>query len=651
MNVVCCFERHCRFCVAAFGIWVIACTADAAALTTQEVVQIESELGITVSASDQAALAQIVKPDGPVPQWRIDAEARIEQHRKADVNLQVLDLKGNPVEGAQVRVKLRSNAFRFGGVLTVHDLTDANGNLAAEGSSSDDWKKKVLALFNAAGLNNGFKPKLTGQHAYLPGFMEWAEQNNLPVRGHLLMWPGGGRLSDLDDVNAVAGVDFGNHLSRSSTSDFATHDVLGAVETYRYSGRTQADKDALKAEVDAEIAEWAAWWNVYEWDVINETIGNRLLQEILGYDQMAEWFNIAESNKVDSAAGLFINDFQIISAKHEDGGASYSSRKNTYFNRIDSVISNGGPITGIGFQSRFKFGHISPEMVYQRLDEFSARYPGMDLVGTEFEMKDRFSSNGDLLTYYDEATRAQMTEEILTTYFSHEQVTGLFAWDAFNGTNNPDPAKPEQALCIYNGTVKLNGLAWYYLHRIRYATDESLVTDESGQTSLRGFKGDYDITVSYGGNEYPASLALSSNQTMQVVLSVLVPESYYEEWLADYPELGGNTNVEENLFHYAFGSDPTGAAAGTNWPLHQLRSAGGSNYIDYVYTRRTDASERGLNYYIELGTNLVSGVWTNDTSRYTASGVDADAEWHTVTNRVPMVDDQLFIRPVVEYVP
>ncbi len=856
----------------------VANSAQGGSLTAAEIAQIESDLGITLSAQDITDLGAIAKP-GSSPSWRTAAEARIESYRKADLSVHVVDSVGTPVPGAQVAVKMNKNDFKFGGVVTVMDLTDASGNLSAEGSTTADWKRITTGLFNAVGLNNGFKPKLTGQHQYIPGFLTWAAGSNLDVRGHLLMWPGG------------------THLSTGSTSAYATHNVQGALDTYNASAKTQTDKDALKAEVDAEIREWVSQWDVYEWDVINETIGNHVLQDILGYDQMAEWFKIAETNKVSAGAGLYINEFKIISADHTDGGSQYAGRKSTYTSRINDVINSSGPITGVGFQSRFKYGHIDPSMVYNRLDEFATLYPNLTLAGTEFEVKDGQNVGGSP-NVYTEYTRAQMTEEIMTTYFSHDQVIGLNAWDFMSATTDVSEEKTA-ALAWYDGTVKLNGLVWYYLHRIRYTTDESLASDVSGNAAVRAFKGDYDITVSYGGSDYPATLTLSSNQTAVVVLNdvtvdpgpvptpiwvaleewgyagvadgsalnagsgtgssttgsswadkspfgvvsnqmqrwaatgaanesgfndignapyagtatgkyqisydvvsadfsnteafggkaqfgygirdatltggdrngvvlvryddtagqnkfrlsvsagsaiqqdiasgssisnlhiravydldsagsagsfigyfsvgggpetavtnslaagftletvrmhvqalnggnswqpgdvvtidnivlseqqlALTPESYYAYWLTGYPGIGATNLLDNadsdpynNLWEYAFGGDPTDGLSVGNEPTATLMEGGGTNYIDYVYLRRADAAQRGLNYFIQLNTNLVTGVWTNDFSLYATNGVAVDADWYSVTNRIPVVEDAGFIRVNVEYIP
>jgi endo-1,4-beta-xylanase len=504
-------------------------------LTPDEVAQIEGDLGIILSAQEKLDLAAIVKPVSTDP-WRSEANLRIENERKANLTVEVVDALGNPVPGAAVRAVLRRHDFKFGGVVRVMDQTDAAGNLSAAGSTVADWDRLTRALFNAVGLDNGFKPKITSQHTYLPGFMDWAAAAGLPVRGHLLIWPGGGDLEDLDNPDGVPGVDYGDHLSTASTSAYASHNVLGAVDAYKAGSRTQSDREALAAVVEAEIREWAGRWDVYQWDVINESIGNTLLQEILGFDSMVDWFRMAAEERVHPGAGLFINDFQIFSAKFETGNTSYQTRRDTYFSRIDSLLAAAAPVDGIGFQSRFKFFRdYGPETLYARMEEFAARYPDLDFAGTEFEIPDWYDYySGELVQAYDEASRARWTEEIMTLYFSHPPMTGLVAWDFINPLPDGTASAYSRALCYYGDgpggqagpLVKLNGLVWFYLHRIRYHTDATAEAGTDGRALVRGFKGDYDIEVSYEGSDYPAVATLSGDATLRVVLDDVELDGY-----------------------------------------------------------------------------------------------------------------------------
>ena len=74
--------------------------------------------------------------------------------------------------------------------------------------------------------------------------------------------------------------------------------------------------------------------------------------------------------------------------------------------------------------------------------------------------------------------------------------------------------------------------------------------------------------------------------------------------------------------------------------LAALVEQDGTNYIDYVYVRWTDAADRGLSYEIQLNTDLESGIWTNDTSKYVIlPGGPVGADFWAVTNRIDTTSD------------
>ena len=79
-------------------------------LSSEEVNQIESDLGITLSAQEILDLSLIVKPQS-LPQWRSDANLRIEENRKADLTVSVVDSLGSPISGATVNVSDAEECF------------------------------------------------------------------------------------------------------------------------------------------------------------------------------------------------------------------------------------------------------------------------------------------------------------------------------------------------------------------------------------------------------------------------------------------------------------------------------------------------------------------------------------------------------------
>jgi GH35 family endo-1,4-beta-xylanase len=508
-----------------FGLAAFAAgSAYGGSLTAAEVAQIEAALGITLSNNDITQLSAIVYPAN-TPSWRSDAYARIDAHRKAELDIRVVDQNGAPVEGAEVEVQLRSSSFKFGGILNLKDFTDEDSNLQI---TTNKYRNLFLALFNSAGLDNGLKPKQRASNeALLPGFIAWAQSNNVPVRGHNLIWPG---------------TPGNNHLPDELPDTPASYSVLSkvaAVETALTNGSSQPVIDTLKSDLRSEInymiGSWASKWPVYEWDVINEPISNYRVQELLGYPEMAEWFKVAETNAVDPSCRLLINDYQIISARSEalDPG-HYTSRKAGYMTNINHVIDNGGRLDRIGFQSRFKFERPDPAAIYSRLQDFGNAY-GLEMAGTEFEVVDTDPPDSTFFPYnYTEQERAQITEEVLTTYFSHPLVSGLNAWTYMKNVSN--------SMCYYDGTVKLNGLVWYYLHRIRYNTDAVLASGPDGRTGLRAFKGDYNINVRYKGRSYSSALVHTNNQQIVISLVSSVADSSPASTVIDAWSYDGLTN-------------------------------------------------------------------------------------------------------------
>lgn len=540
-------------------IWtVMPGSALAASLTTNEINQIESQLGITLSASEIQELGDIVKPDMPHPQWRIDADARIELNRKANLNIQVLDVNGFPIEDAEVSVKMRSSHYKFGGVLNLPDFSDDDGQLRI---STDRYKSLFLKLYNCTGLTNGLKPQhRSWNEANIPAYLQWAKDNQLPARGHLLLWPG------------FKSFNLPDHIRLDCE----------ALETALTNGTSQVTIDelkvTLKTDVDELVADWSSLWDVYEWDVINEPVDNHRLQDLLGEEEMANWFRIAQSNMVHPGCKLLVNQFQIVSAVSLDVNRyHYLQRVGEYKRIIDQILADGGPLHRIGFQARVRYEHPDPVVVYERLEDFASTY-GLEMVATEFEIRD--NSGTWMPHFFTEFDRAQITEEMLTTYYSHPLTTGFSNWTYMRD----EP----YAMCDFDGNVKLNGLAWYYLHRVRYTTDERLMSDALGQATVRAFKGDYNVTVNYQGKELTSTVSVTNDHTM--VLRLIDLSETVDHWgyegLTNGDNLADATSVG-TVGGLSFGSDPL--ATITNGSV-RWQSDG---VADSLYQNRVPSSHAG----------------------------------------------------------
>jgi hypothetical protein len=77
---------------------------------------------------------------------------------------------------------------------------------------------------------------------------------------------------------------------------------------------------------------------------------------------------------------------------------------------------------------------------------------------------------------------------------------------------------------------------------------------------------------------------------------------------------------------------------------------GGTNWLIYVCPKRSDALKRGLIYSFETTLDLVYSDWTN--ANYEVLGVNETGEdFDYVTNRIPTIDDESFIKMKLEINP
>jgi hypothetical protein len=344
-----------------------------------------------------------------------------------------------------------------------------------------------------------------------------------------------------------------------------------------------------------------------------------------------DWFNNAVSNMVDPNTELFINDYYMIAG---DRNNSWVQRKVDRCKQlIEYLQTNNAPLDGLGLQSHFGTYHVQPEEIYRRLDEFAAY--GLNLVGTEFNFDEGLSP--------EEQTRR--IAEVMTEYFSHPSVSQFLTW-SFVGDGQ------KFLIDQTSGKPFLHGLAWYYLNRMKWTTDETRTTDDAGICTLRGFKGKYQVTVSCYGEDHEASVVLASNGVVTVQVDLPAPEKMYSDWVVPYA-IGTATNLLDdpdgdgvcNLQEYAFGGNPSDASDGKTNVFSVLEKDSSELWFKVVHTRRKDFKNRGLIYFFEETTDLGYNPW-QDVTETIMGVVSLDLDFERVTNRIPVsaASDQDFIR-------
>jgi GH35 family endo-1,4-beta-xylanase len=397
----------------------------------------------------------------PDAAWRAAAAERIREHRMAPLTVKVVDGQGKPVRGAQVKVRMQRHAFQFGTALQLWRWSH-------EGREAEQYRERFFELFNAASAENALKwPAWDGQ--WVPDFdrertlaaLRWLRERDIHVRGHVLVWPAWEHLPDT--IRALR-----------ATPDRIPPAIAAHLE------------DILTTTGDL----------VSEWDVINEPYTSTDLEDLLGRGIFVDWFKQARRLRPD--AGLYLNDFAILSA-----GGLDRAHQDHFKATAEYLLQAGAPITGLGLQGHIGGTMTPPERVLRILDRLAVT--GLDLRVTEFDV--------DTL---DEQLKADYTRDFLTAVFSHPSVVGFQLWGFWAKAH----WKPNAAWFGVDWSPRPVVEAYRRLVFEDWWTEADVRSDHEGMASVRGFLGNYLLTVSARGESTETTCTLTGEgETAEVVLA------------------------------------------------------------------------------------------------------------------------------------
>ncbi len=234
-----------------------------------------------------------------------------------------------------------------------------------------------------------------------------------------------------------------------------------------YNNRAALD-ERIRSHIFDEAGAFSG--ELADWDVLNEAVKNREMIKIHGTSIIKQWFDWAR--EADPHAMLYYNDY---------------ITNDTLFDVLDQMEEDGVDYDGIGIQSHYGSA-TDPVQIYEFYERL-AKY-GKRLKVTEYD----FDTQDNIL-------QANFTRDLMITAFSHEAMDGFIMWGFKSRADanryvlvdqdyNPKPALEQWADLIYN--------KWW--------TREAGKTDANGQYSVRGYYGDYDITVTANGQTKTVSV-------------------------------------------------------------------------------------------------------------------------------------------------
>ncbi len=399
--------------------------------------------------------------------WREEANLRIDKYRKSNLSIQVLDANNKTIEGAEVRVKLIRHQFYFGAAVKSYFLTSPFTKI---------YRENFLKYFNSGGFDLCLKPKQRGKptEESAENAMPWFQQHDIAMRGHTLVWEG---------------------------EKFLRPEQRKILHNKRLSNQEKGEKLLTISKIHFPHA--IEKWDVFAWDVVNEPFRNHVINDLLEINTFSYWFKLADSLRVvynRPELKLFLNENKIISNPF----IMDPNKPEVFMEIVDKMLADGAPIDGIGFQSRIKNGYLPPDTLYARLCEFD-KY-NLIYHATEFEVRDTKA-----YTYTDEQKR-QMVDELLTVYFSHPNVEGIWHWTFANNKKGQHP----WALFNYDGTPSVFGKQWIKMMENDFNTDVTLTTNTDGKCKLRGFKGRFEVSILLNGRKQTEVYDLYEDQEFAI---------------------------------------------------------------------------------------------------------------------------------------
>ncbi|MFC4243220.1 endo-1,4-beta-xylanase [Gryllotalpicola reticulitermitis] len=404
-------------------------------------------------------------------------------HRIGEAVVTVTDASGAPLADTEVSVRQTRHAFTFGNI--GFDFIEAANGEPRDGDEA--LAESYVELFNTATLPfywGRFEPERgKPDTARLRRTAEWLRDRGVALKGHPLVW----------------------HTSQPAW-------LLGLP---------LAEVERLQRErIRRDVAGFADL--IDTWDAINEVVimpnfdnGDNAITPLARAKGRIAMIRLAfeEARAANPSVTLLLNDFDLSSA---------------YECLIEGVLEAGIRLDAIGLQTHMHQGYWGEEAMLAMVERF-ARY-GLPLHLTESSLVSGHLMPPEIEDLNDyripswpstEEGEARQADEIARHYRSlvgHPSVEAITYWgitDAGAWLGAPI------------GLVRADGSrkpSWHALHDLIkgewWLPPTTVRTDADGRFGVRGFAGDYSVTVGGSSPESAICLSQQQNQTVHLTMEV-----------------------------------------------------------------------------------------------------------------------------------
>ena len=374
----------------------------------------------------------------PNAAWRKAAEERIEQHRKSELKITVVDENGRPVPNAEVRVELKRHAFGFGSAVTANGIFDLSSDARKYQQIVDENFSRVvlendLKYMNFTGLAD--EKKRRAHHLRVMEALGWLRAKDLPVRGHFLAWC---------------------YTQPWNEALYKARDLAGLrAQIYTHM-------DSVFEATGGRMAEW---------DAINHPIAfDQNLSDLAGGPFI--YAEIMTEARKRTKLPLFINEDLLFDR----------SRQDRYYEVVKDLIARDAKPDGIGNMAHFRSDNLPGISDWLSMsDRFAALVP--NLAVTEYDLETD-----------DDALHADYLRDLLTATFSHPAYSQFIMWGFWEGAH----WRPRAALWRKDWSEKPGAKVWRELVKGRWHSRAEGKADLDGNHGFRAFHGLYEVTAISG---------------------------------------------------------------------------------------------------------------------------------------------------------
>ena len=412
------------------------------------------------------------KPDA---QWRKDALARIEKIRKADMTIEVVDADGKPVSAAKVKIQMQHHAFGFGNVVNAYLLGAdqskfpytkvRNGKkIVSTWEEAKQYRQTIKDNFNWVTFESELRPHIWKKQmgsspdgkelrkVLAEGAVPFLQINQIGIRGHYLSW--------------------------------------GAMDFNDMEKQFVGDPDAHRKWLWDHMADVIPKTSDYvtEWDTINHIIAWGKHTYEAEYGSMQIYADIMkEARRLAPDAGHAINEGKVLPNGY---------KREPYKRVIRFLNEQGQAPDTVGFMGHFGLTTLTPpEELLEVYDNFAEIAPRLQL--SEFDVE-----AGD-----DDQLQADYYRDVMIASFSHPNFVSIVQWGFWENAH----WKPAAALWRKDWSLKPAGKVFVDLIKNQWWTDESTTTNKAGSCHVRGFLGDYMVSVEHDGHTATEKLKLTGD--------------------------------------------------------------------------------------------------------------------------------------------